>query len=167
MERLSRALHAFGVHSLVILFLTLVVVVTGCSGSGSQLPVVPISFELPDGKSTARFSMEVAATNAERQVGLMYRKEIASDRGMIFLFPEQKVHRFWMKNTFIPLDMVFVSKDMKVVGILESVPPQTEDPRFVDEPSQYVLEFGAGVMRNSGVIVGSTVVVHAQLPGAL
>jgi hypothetical protein len=99
--------------------------------------------------------------------GLMYRKEIDPHRGMIFVFPEEKVQTFWMKNTYIPLDMVFVTKEMKVVGILENVPPLNEEPRTVGKPSLYVLEFGAGVMRKNGVTPGSIVSIHGQLPGAL
>ena len=104
------------------------------------------------------------ATNSDRMRGLMFRKSLASNAGMIFLFQEEREHSFWMKNTLIPLDMVFVSSAWKVVGALENVLPLTEDPRTVGIPSQYVLEFSAGTIKRIGVSNGVAVEVTGQLP---
>jgi uncharacterized membrane protein (UPF0127 family) len=97
----------------------------------------------------------------------MYRREVGEGKGMLFVFPDEKVQSFWMKNTLVPLDMVFVSKEMKVVGILENVPPLTEDPRFVDIPSLYVLEFAGGTMRKVGVRTGAKLVIRGQIARGL
>jgi uncharacterized membrane protein (UPF0127 family) len=79
----------------------------------------------------------------------------APDRGMVFVFPSEQVNSFWMKNTILSLDMLFLDRDMRVVGILERVPPQNEEPRVVDGKSQYVIELGSGVAAANGITVGA------------
>jgi uncharacterized membrane protein (UPF0127 family) len=83
---------------------------------------------------------------------------------MVFVFPNDEDHRFWMKNTYIPLDMVFVSEEMRVVGVLSNVPPLTDDPRSVGVPSRYVLEFAAGAMKENGIDTGARVTIEGELP---
>lgn len=100
---------------------------------------------------------EVAATMAERQRGLMFRRELADDAGMIFLFEGPQPLSFWMHNTFIPLDMIFIRSDMTILGIVENAEPQTDDPRRVQGLSQYVLEVNAGYAQKHGVRAGQTV----------
>jgi hypothetical protein len=89
------------------------------------------------------------------------------NHGALFTFVGEEIRSFWMKNTFISLDMVFVSADMKVVGVLENVPPLTEDARSVETPTKYVLEFVAGRAKQSGIVVGSSLIVTGQVPEAL
>jgi uncharacterized membrane protein (UPF0127 family) len=108
--------------------------------------------------------MEVVATPELRAKGLMFRRALDSDKGMLFLFPQAGKLSFWMKNTLIPLDMVFVSSDWRVVGSVENVPPQTEEPRSVDGDSQYVLEFAAGTVKRGAIVPGSTVSIGGNLP---
>jgi uncharacterized membrane protein (UPF0127 family) len=74
---------------------------------------------------------------------------------MVFVFPSEQVNSFWMKNTILSLDMLFLDRDMRVVGILERVPPQNEEPRVVDGKSQYVIELGSGVAAANGITVGA------------
>ena len=121
-------------------------------------------FETPDGKHSEQFSMEIADTDPERHRGLMYRHSIGAREGMIFIFPNETEHSFWMKNTYIPLDMVFVGSDWRVAGVLENVPPLTEESRSVGKPSKYVLEFAAGTMRSLGVTAGTIVKTDATVP---
>jgi uncharacterized membrane protein (UPF0127 family) len=130
-------------------------------------PTVEIEFLNPEGKSIRSFEVEVVSTPSTRARGLMFRREVGEGSGMLFVFPDEKVQSFWMKNTLIPLDMVFVSKEMKVVGILENVPPLTEDPRYVDSPSLYVLEFAGGTMKKVGVSAGASLVVRGQIARGL
>jgi uncharacterized membrane protein (UPF0127 family) len=85
---------------------------------------------------------------------------------MLFVFPLERQNAFWMKNTYIPLDMVFLDQEMKVVGILENVPPLTEAPRSVGKPSKFVVEFGAGVTRKHGLTEGARMVVDGVIPSA-
>ena len=71
-----------------------------------------------------------------------------------------------MKNTYIPLDMLFISKDFTIVGILENVPPLTESPRSVNKPSTYVVELAGGITRKFGIKVGDRLRIDGSLPPA-
>jgi uncharacterized membrane protein (UPF0127 family) len=103
------------------------------------------------------FQVEVADSPAKRELGLQYRRELASDRGMIFLFSEESLQTFWMKNTPIPLDMIFISRDLKVVGVVEQTVPFSLDSRSVAAPSQYVLEINGGLAKHHGIQAGDRV----------
>ena len=85
----------------------------------------------------------------------MYREHMADDAGMLFLMPEERVQSFWMKNTFIPLDIIFIRADLTVAGIVENAEPQTLTSRTVGKPSKYVLEVNAGWSQRHGVKTGS------------
>jgi uncharacterized membrane protein (UPF0127 family) len=126
---------------------------------------VTVTFER-DGRSTRDFHVEVVATPEDRARGLMFRKSLDSDVGMLFLFPREQPLAFWMKNTFISLDMIFVSSDWRVVGVLKNVPPLTEDRRMVEGLSQYVLEFVGGFAETNRIEPGSRVIVKGQLPAS-
>ncbi len=150
-------------RSMALLVLLLVV---SCNKGSTQLPMVQMQFKHRDGTMTPPFFVEVASTELQRRKGLMYRGKMAEDHGMLFLFAGEEEQSFWMKNTILSLDMVFVSKDWKIVGILDSVPPQNEVPRKVDGLSQFVVEFGAGVMKKFAVQAGDEVIVVGALPVA-
>jgi uncharacterized membrane protein (UPF0127 family) len=126
-----------------------------------------VEFKMPSGEVSPPFTMEVVSTPSARAYGLMFRRELAERAGMLFVFPAEEVQSFWMKNTLIPLDMVFVSKELRVVGVLERVPPLTEDSRKVDAPSTYVLEFAGGTMSRFGIGVGSVLSIQGVLPRPL
>lgn len=111
----------------------------------------------PTGHPAARVAVEVARTSRQIQLGLMYRTSLPPDAGMLFLFRTPKVQTFWMKNTLIPLDMIFVGADMKVVGVVERAEPKTLTSRQVDGPSQYVVEVNGGWARTHGVGPGTQV----------
>ena len=138
---------------------------SACAQS-SKLPIVEGYFTKADGSKTDTFKFEVCANDAERSLGLMYRRSLPDNAGMIFVFPDEKENTFWMKNTYIPLDMVFVDKDLKVVGILADVAPLNEAPRTVGRPSMYVLDFSAGTMKKQGVSPGAKVEIRGALPQA-
>ena len=116
------------------------------------------------GGRTISVRVELARSEAERTRGLMFRNHLEPDAGMLFLFPQPAPLAFWMKNTLIPLDMLFLDRDRRVVGIVENAAPETETPRRVDGDSQYVLEVGGGLTRQWGVTAGSTVEFRG-LPG--
>jgi uncharacterized protein len=136
--------------SLVICFLSLAAGLPAC---GSD-PRVLISTK--NGKQVA-FQVEVADTPAKRELGLQYRRELADDHGMLFLFPREQVQSFWMKNTPIPLDMIFIDSDRRIVGIIEQTTPFSTDPLSVSAPSQYVLEIKGGLSRVKGMTTGDSV----------
>ena len=156
---LSRKLFA-GCASCVAL--ALVVALLGCSSDRSAGRVA-VAFETA-GASTPAFYVEVASTPQERARGLMFRKSLGENEGMLFLFPREQPLSFWMKNTFISLDMIFVSSDWRVVGVVKNVPPLTEDRRMVEGASQYVLEFAAGTAERNNIQSGSMVVINGKLP---
>jgi uncharacterized protein len=81
----------------------------------------------------------------------MYRKELAAQRGMLFIFDEEEVQSFWMKNTYIPLDMIFITKNMFFAGVVENAAPLTESSRRVSSPSKFVLEVNAGFVKRHGI----------------
>jgi uncharacterized protein len=103
------------------------------------------------------FQVEVADTPAKRERGLQYRRELADNRGMIFLFPVESRQSFWMKNTPIPLDMIFIDSHLKIIGIVEQAAPFSLDPRSVAAPSRYVLEINGGLAKRLGIQAGDIV----------
>jgi hypothetical protein len=102
-------------------------------------------------------AVEVAATPESRSLGLMYRKELGAEAGMLFVFDETAPLTFWMKNTPLPLDMIFIGEDRRIVGIVKDAVPFTTAPRSVGKPSRYVLEVNAGFSARHGIESGSAV----------
>lgn len=111
------------------------------------------SFVTADGK-THTFNMEIAATPEAQERGLMYRTALAEDAGMVFDFPAVHHASFWMHNTCIPLDMVFVSEDKLVIGVV-TAPPLNDESRSVPGLSKYVVELAAGVAKKVGIGIGA------------
>jgi uncharacterized membrane protein (UPF0127 family) len=101
--------------------------------------------------------VELARTVAEQRKGLMERRSLPENGGMLFLFDTTSVQSFWMKNTLIPLDMMFISDDGRVVGIVERAEPLTLTERSVGKPSRYVLEVNGGWSAAHGVRAGDRV----------
>lgn len=108
-----------------------------------------------------QFGVEIAQTAAERTRGLMFRESMSQDQGMFFVFDDDTVRNFWMKNTLIPLDMIFVDKDGKVVSVSENVQPCKEKnsalcPSYSSIlPARYVLEINAGLAQLHHIQTGS------------
>jgi YVTN family beta-propeller protein len=105
----------------------------------------------------ARVFVEVPDDREEFARGLMFRSHLPWNAGMLFAFYEEEPRRFWMKNTLIPLDMIFVDSSSKIIDIKENVPPckQEECPTYPSrEPAQYVLEVNAGFVQEKGIKIG-------------
>jgi hypothetical protein len=117
------------------------------------------------------FKLEVARTPLEQQLGLMYRTELAPDRGMLFVFEPARPTAFWMRNTLIPLDMVFAHKG-KIVDIRPDVPPcrtpecPTYGPAAAEAPIDMVFEFNAGTAHKIGLKPGDRLKVEFLRPAA-
>ncbi len=107
---------------------------------------------------------EVVHTPGSRELGLMYRKQLADDQGMLFVFPVEKRLSFWMKNTYLPLDIIFIDRNLKVVSISANAIPMTETPRESTGPAQYVLEVKAGLADRWGLKPGVSMVIEGTLP---
>lgn len=118
-------------------------------------PYVTFATEAGDQK----FFMETAISDAEMMRGLMYRTEMLDDWGMVFIYPGEGVRSFWMKNTLIPLDMIFVSKTGDVVGVVEGAEPLTLTSRSVGKPSRYVVELNAGLAKKHGIVEGTKMTI--------
>ena len=107
--------------------------------------------------SPARYHLEVADEGHELARGLMHRFSMVEDMGMIFIFDTEGPRSFWMRNTFIPLDMVFVTADGVVDSFVENAAPRTDTPRPSDGDARYVIELNAGEVARMGLEPGSTV----------
>ena len=126
--------------------------------------VFPTVVVMPDGQAQSKVRVSLARTDVERQHGLMYVQNLAPDDGMLFLFDEESVLSFWMKNTLIPLDIIFIRSDMTVAGVVANAAPLTLEPRTVGVPSRYVLEVNGGWAAQHGVAANSTKVRFDNLP---
>lgn len=100
------------------------------------------------------FQVEIADTEAERAQGLMYRRSMGPDDGMLFDFQSEKQNYFWMKNTYIPLDMLFISQDGTIAAIASDTTPLSEDPVGPGVPTLAVLELNAGRAAELGIRPG-------------
>ena len=102
-------------------------------------------------KGEVSVAVEVVSTEPKIERGLMYRQHMPPDDGMLFVFGETKEWKFWMHNTLIPLDMIFIRPDLSIAGIVENAEPKTDTLRTVGEPSAYVLEVNGGWTAAHGV----------------
>jgi uncharacterized protein len=126
--------------------------------NAQSLPESPLS--ISSGEGSHRFTVELADDDDERGIGLMHRGTMAADHGMLFDFVTPRRVGFWMRNTFIPLDMLFTKSDGEIVSIIENVQPHVEDPVGPERPVRAVLELNAGTVKTLGLKVGD-VIHHA------
>ncbi|AOF88481.1 DUF192 domain-containing protein [Sinorhizobium sp. RAC02] len=116
----------------------------------------PLAIITKDGKSHA-FTVELAVTPRQREQGLMNRRDMAADHGMLFAFGETRQVFMWMKNTYLPLDMLFLAKDGKVRAIKENAEPLSESIIDSQGPIDYVLELNGGTVKRLGIRAGNRV----------
>jgi uncharacterized membrane protein (UPF0127 family) len=126
-----------------------------------QLPHARVTLKDVYG-GTHPVDVEVAASDEATTRGMMWRARLDEGKGMLFIFPDEKVRAFWMRNTLVPLDMLFIGADKKIVGIVEQAVPQTLTSRSVGVPSKYVLEVPGGWSAKSGVKSGSPVEIETR-----
>jgi hypothetical protein len=101
--------------------------------------------------------IEIADNNFERQTGLMYRKKMDNDKGMLFIFDTSEIKSFYMKNTFISLDILYINSNNTIINIIESTQPLNETSLFSDLPVKYVLEINAGLSKKWNIKKGSKI----------
>jgi uncharacterized membrane protein (UPF0127 family) len=120
---------------------------------------VPVREELVVDSQTAKhsFEVEIADDPQERARGLMFRREMADEHGMLFDFGEEQQASFWMENTYIPLDMIFINEDGTVDSIAEQTTPLSRRSVVSDGPVRYVLEINGGLSDELGIEPGDTV----------
>ena len=125
------------------------------TGKPGELSHGYVTFENAPG--APRIDVELARSEPEKERGLMFRTRLPDDQGMLFSWNNEEPRNFWMHNTCIPLDMMFIAADGTIAGILEQVPTLNDDARGVPCPAAHVLEVNAGWSRAHGVKPGMTV----------
>ncbi len=106
------------------------------------------------------FKVELAQTNEELEKGLMFRNSLNKNSGMLFIFPEENLHNFWMKNTLIPLDIIWINSAKEIVFIKHDAQPCLEDNCEIfisNEKAKYVLEINSGIAEEIGLKIGDEV----------
>jgi len=101
-----------------------------------------------------KLDIEIADNEYETQTGLMYRKSMQNDRGMLFIFPDSRPRYFYMKNTEFSIDIIYLSEDKKIVSIQKNAEPFNEASLPSDGPAKYVLEVNAGLSNRLGLEAG-------------
>jgi len=120
----------------------------------SSKPLSELKLISADGSKVIKLQVEIMDNEPGRQVGLMYRKEMPENQGMLFIFPNEEPRSFWMKNTFLELDMLFFDSKKKLVSIVKRATPLTETRRESNLPALYVLEVLGGSADKWGIETG-------------
>ena len=106
------------------------------------------------------FNVEIAKTIEARRTGLMYRKKLLNNEGMLFIFPREKIIQLWMKNTYIPLDVIFISENKVIVDIKKNMEKLSETIVKSKVKSRYALEFNAGLINKLDIEIGDKVLFN-------
>lgn len=147
---------------------------TGCNGENGTPPDAadapepdyedPIPFTkhgeldvLDNGSTRASFDIEIAETDSARERGLMERESLPEDSGMLFIFDDEQERSFWMANTPLSLDIIFINADQEIVSMEKYARPYSPDQVPSEEPAQYVLEVQAGYADSHGILVGDQI----------
>lgn len=149
----------------------LAVILVGCGSGDGEPAASPVSSAEPGATAAGPLvrapggviGVEVVSNDAARARGLMFRESLSSDRGMIFLFPDDQIHGFWMKNTLIPLDLIWIAADGTVAHVESGVPPCPGEPCPTYAPevkSRHVLELAAGGAERYGIREGTKLVIE-------
>ena len=110
----------------------------------------------------AQFKIEIADDEYERQRGLMDRRSMEDDQAMLFIFPRSNLRGFYMKSTYIPLDIIFIGSDQKIVSFQKNAQPLDEKSLPSNVPAQYVLEINGGLSDQIGLKVGDSIAFQRQ-----
>lgn len=117
-----------------------------------------LTFQSSDGKYISAIDIEFADNAIKRTDGLMMRTEMEENQGMLFIFPSEEMQSFWMKNTILSLDMIFVNSDLEIVTIHKNTKPFASTSYPSTKPSQYVLETLAGYTDKYKINVGDKII---------
>ncbi len=149
------------------IILILVLTVAGLAGYNDTYPETPgerITF-YNKGNVVVQVEVEIADTPEERMRGLMYRRSLGQKEGMFFVFPREGLKGFWMKNTYIPLDIIFINRDLKVSSVAKDARPCTDDHCTTyksEHPVKYALEVNSGFADRYGIIEGMRIEILPQ-----
>ncbi len=142
------------------LVLAILAPLLACSQAVEHAALQPETVVLPGRFGSRAVMVEIADDPAEQAQGLMGRAHLAADRGMLFVYPDEAERHFWMHNTPISLDMIFLDRNLFIVGIIRRAKPNSDDTLTVGKPSRYVLEVEAGLCDRLGIREGDQVAFH-------
>lgn len=152
----SRAAIAM-MAALVVMCLSLFVLLPATAENQAMiLPVDPAPLVAVSAKGERAFQIEIADTEDEREAGLMFRQTMPDDHGMLFVFEQTEGVGFWMKNTPMPLDLIFIGEDGRIRAIRKGE-PQSEAVIAPDAPVRFVLELKAGTAAREGIAEGDLI----------
>lgn len=129
----------------------------GCAANGPQPPLPTSPLSIDTARGPAYFRVEVASSRQEHETGLMFRKAMAANAGMLFDFHRPSAVSFWMKNTILPLDLLFIRSDGTISTITANAVPYSTTPIPSAEPIRAVLEINAGRAQALGIEPGDRV----------
>jgi uncharacterized protein len=109
------------------------------------------------GTVETKINIQIADTDFDRQLGLMFRKSMEQNQGMLFIFPEESIQSFWMRNTYISLDMIFISANKKIITIHKNTTPLSDQSYRSTGPAKYVLEVDSGYTNRNRISIGDKV----------
>lgn len=150
---------------IIVVLIVILISLYSQTSSSDHLQVLPTPSEESEllevqieGKDVV-FKLEKAEDQTEWATGLMNRSQMAPLRGMIFIFPDSEIRSFWMRNTYIPLDMIFVDQNKRVINIEKNAEPLNEGPRYTSSsPAKYVIELNAGITSEYDIVSGDQLV---------
>ena len=138
-----------------IKFFLLFFIILTFSSCDTTYPITDLNFVNPDGSKSPKIKVEIVSTGGARSLGLMYRKKLAETQGMLFIFSKEEVQKFWMKNTYIELDIIYLDAQKRVVSIIKKAKPLTTTSQASEKPATYVLEVGGGLSDKWNLTKGS------------
>ena len=138
--------------AMIFLIAFLLNFLNGCANNSNEILI-------DNGQQIVKIKVETANDNFERSKGLMFRENLGKDAGMLFIFDSEENRTFWMKNTLIPLDMIFINKELKIVDIKSAVPCKQEPCLLYksSKPAKYVLEVNGNYTFQQGINVNNKI----------
>lgn len=144
--------------------------ITGCkekTESAREIVTKPVAFKQeaeaylvkPEGDTIQHLKLEIADDDYQRETGLMYRESMEEKQGMLFIFNKEEPRGFYMKNTNIPLDLIFLNSQNKIVSIAKDAKPQSLETIPSEVPAQYVLEINGGLSDDWNLGVGDSLIL--------
>ena len=150
-------------RALVFALALLTVLVSAVPGLRAETPAAAVeTLEVVTARGRTAFAVEIVDTDESRSRGLMFRRIMPEDRGMLFDFRREEPVWFWMKNTYLPLDMIFARADGTIVSIARDTTPLSEDLVPSKAPVRFVLEVNAGIAARLGLAPGDRL-VHPRI----
>ena len=155
-------------------FLSLLItgsLLTGCKDkpeATKEIATEPVTFKQeaeaylvkPEGDTIRHLKLEIADDDYQRETGLMYRQSMEADQGMLFIFENEEPRGFYMKNTHIPLDLIFLDSQNKIVSIAKDAKPESLETIPSNVPAQYVLEINGGLSDQWNLVVGDSLILN-------